>query len=197
MSMGILLILAVGAMHGIAPTAKMDRMEEEELIFGKNAVLAFLEQAEDEADNSLAKINKIMIDTGGKHDGRVERIQFLARQKRIPVHSCERQKLDYMCGPDRRHQGVVALVSPAEMWSLERFLQKMEIDRAELDLAGKSMDGYMVAIADGVEDPHNLGAIIRVAEAAGVKALLIPLRRAAGLTGTVAKISAGALATLP
>jgi 23S rRNA (guanosine2251-2'-O)-methyltransferase len=180
-------------------------MDQDELIFGKNAILSFLERDEEEpateqsgfANKSKIKINKIMLSVGGKRDPRLERIQYLARKQHIPVHNCERQKLDQLCGPDKRHQGVVALVSAAEMWQLETFLEKLEIDRAELDLAGKSMDGYMVAIADGVEDPHNLGAIIRVAEASGVKALLIPQRRAAGLTGTVAKISAGAIATLP
>jgi 23S rRNA (guanosine2251-2'-O)-methyltransferase len=83
------------------------------------------------------------------------------------------------------------------MWKLDTFLQKMVLDRISREVQGKTMAGYMVAVLDGIEDPHNLGAIIRVAEAAGVKAILIPQRRAAGLTGTVAKISAGALATLP
>jgi 23S rRNA (guanosine2251-2'-O)-methyltransferase len=92
---------------------------------------------------------------------------------------------------------VVALISAAEMWKLDTFLQKLGLDRIAREIAGKSMDGYMVAVLDGIEDPHNLGAIIRTAEAAGVKAILIPQRRAAGLTGTVAKISAGALANIP
>lgn len=210
-------------------------MEQDELVFGKNAVLSFLEADEQsqpsepvdlEYENRLlealskrradsgapaiglteirqlskgskVRVNKIMLAAGGRPDSRIERIQMLARDQRIPVHTCERHKLDQLCGPERRHQGVVAFISPAEMWQLEDFLEKLEIDRAELDLSGKSFDGYMVAIADGIEDPHNLGAIIRVAEAAGVKALLIPQRRAVGLTGTVAKISAGAIASLP
>jgi 23S rRNA (guanosine2251-2'-O)-methyltransferase len=210
-------------------------MDQDELIFGKNAVLSFLESDEQFAASETAdpvrekrllealskrraesgaaaielpdlrqlskgskvRINKIMLATGGRPDVRIDQIQSLARAQRIPVHTCERQKLDQICGPDQRHQGVVAFISPAELWQLETFLEKLELDRAELDLAGKSFDGYMVALADGIEDPHNLGAIIRVAEAAGVKALLIPQRRAVGLTGTVAKISAGAIANLP
>ena len=227
--------------------------EQDELIYGKNAVLAYLERAEDgvsseyrklkeafqrDADHEEAateeqkvlekeiqqalkklrketghtltlpnikqlehlptvKVNKILLATGGEHDGRVEKIKSLARAQKIPVQSCERRKLDQIAGPQRRHQGVVALISPAEMWSLDTFLQKMVLDRITRELDGKNMDGYMVAVLDGIEDPHNLGAIIRVAEAAGVKAILIPQRRAAGLTGTVAKISAGALATMP
>lgn len=223
--------------------------ETDELIYGKNAVLAYLERSEDDmaddykklkaalvkdsdgkgegpleeevrralkklrsetGDSGLTlpniqqfshipsvKVNKILLATGGEHDGRVEKIKTLARQQKIPIQSCERRKLDQIAGPQRRHQGVVALISAAEMWKLDTFLQKVVLDRISRELEGKTMDGYMVAVLDGIEDPHNLGAIIRVAEAAGVKALLIPQRRAAGLTGTVAKISAGALATLP
>lgn len=227
--------------------------DAEELIYGKNAVLAYLERTEDGVstdfrqlkqslmqDASLAKsgaceneqleeeiarrlkalhkqsgqtltlpsikqlqqlqtvkVNKILLASGGEHDGRIDKIKALARKQKIPVQSCDRRKLDQIAGPQRRHQGVVALISPAEMWQLETFLQKLMLDKLARELTGKSMDGYMVALLDGIEDPHNLGAIIRVAEAAGVKAILIPQRRAAGLTGTVAKISAGALATLP
>lgn len=165
-------------------------MEQGELIFGKNAVVAFLEQG-------AATVNKIMLAEGGRPDPRVKRIQDLARRNGIPLQTCDRRKLDKLVGPEERHQGVVALVSPAELWDLDRLLEKVEGDRALRAAAGRSMDGYVVAVADGVEDPHNLGAIIRVAEASGVAALVIPQRRAAGVTGTVAKTSAGAIANLP
>lgn len=227
--------------------------EQEELIYGKNAVLSYLERAEEGTGSefrmlhqALAKdaalnqssetstealerelktrlselkkrtglslalpnikqlehlptltINKILLATGGEHDGRVDKIKALAKQQRIPIQSCDKRKLDQIAGPQRRHQGVVAMVSPAEMWKLDTFLQKMMLDQIALELNGQTMEGYTIAVLDGIEDPHNLGAIIRVAEASGVKAVLIPQRRAAGLTGTVAKISAGALATLP
>ena len=143
------------------------------------------------------RVNKILLAEGNEHDGRIRKIKNLARMQHIPIHDCDKKKLDQLAGPQRRHQGVVAMVSPAEMWKLETFLQKLMLDRIGRELAGESMDGYMLTLLDGVEDPHNLGAIIRVAEAAGVKALFLPQRRAAGLTGTVAKTSAGALATLP
>lgn len=143
------------------------------------------------------RVNKILLAEGQANDGRIRKIKTLARIQHIPVQSCDRKKLDQIAGPQRRHQGVVAMVSSAEMWKLDTFLQKLVLDRISRELAGESMDGYMLAMLDGVEDPHNLGAIIRVAEAAGVKALFLPQRRAAGLTGTVAKTSAGALATLP
>jgi 23S rRNA (guanosine2251-2'-O)-methyltransferase len=231
----------------------MTSADQEELIFGKNAVLAYLERTEDGAGGDFrqlqealcrdanrqdapalapdelerelrrrlsqlrkqtgqaltlpnikqlqhlptVKVNKILLAAGAEHDNRIDKIKSLARKQKIPIQSCDHRKLDQIAGPQRRHQGVVALISPAEMWQLETFLQKVMLDRITRELAGQSMDGYMVAVLDGIEDPHNLGAIIRVAEAAGVKAVLIPQRRAAGLTGTVAKISAGALATLP
>ncbi len=143
------------------------------------------------------KVNKIMLADGLDRDNRIRKIKQLAKHQHIPVHNCDRKKLDQLAGPSRRHQGVVAMVSPAEMWRLDTFLQKLVLDRISRELSGQSMDGYMLALLDGVEDPHNLGAIIRVAEAAGVKALFLPQRRAAGLTGTVAKTSAGALASLP
>ena len=147
--------------------------------------------------SSSIKVTKILIANGMERDGRLEKIKALAKQLHIPVHPADRKKLDQMAGPQRRHQGVLALISSAEMWKLDTFLQKLILDRIDRELAGQSMDGYMLAMLDGVEDPHNLGAIIRVAEAADVKALFLPQRRAAGLTGTVAKTSAGALATLP
>jgi 23S rRNA (guanosine2251-2'-O)-methyltransferase len=161
---------------------------------GENLSLPNLKQLE---NLSSVKINKILLAAGAEHDGRVERIKQLARKHKIPVQSCDRRKLDQIAGPQRRHQGVVALISAAEMWKLDTFLQKLALDRIAREMEGKSMDGYMVAVLDGIEDPHNLGAIIRTAESAGVKAILIPQRRAAGLTGTVAKISAGALANIP
>src|SRR5579885_1353808 len=105
-------------------------MEGDEIIFGKNAVLAFLEsegeQVEAAFEQSKVKINKILLAAGGRPDPRIDRIQSMARQHRIPINTCERKKLDQLCGPERRHQGVVALVSPAEMWKLETFLQKLE-----------------------------------------------------------------------
>lgn len=144
-----------------------------------------------------AKVNKILLAVGTERDGRVRQIKSIARAQQIPVHTCDRKKLDQIAGPQRRHQGVLAMVSPAEIWLLDTLLQKLVFDRIVREFHGRNMDGYVVAVLDGIEDPHNLGAIIRVAEAAGVKALIIPQRRAAGLTGTVAKTSAGAVANLP
>ena len=228
----------------------------DELVFGKNAVLSFLEQGEQNVDTGdfsvlhealmndsltrgsltvddieqmesrlreavkklkasrpdgtlqlpsrpvfdntpAVRVNKILLALGLERDSRVRQIKNLARNQQIPVQVCDRKKLDQIAGPARRHQGVVAMVSAAEMWQLDTFLQKLVLDKILRELNGQNMDGYTLALLDGVEDPHNLGAIIRVAESAGVKAIFIPQRRAAGLTGTVAKTSAGALANLP
>lgn len=223
----------------------------EDLIFGKNAVLAYLQRADDGMGNDYkqlhqalikerydedvkapdipgevervlkklrsetgdkglklpnikqierlpsVKVNKILLATGGAHDGRIDKIKSLARKQKIPLQSCDRRKLDQLAGPQRRHQGVVAMISATEMWTLDTFLQKLVLDLITRELQGKSMAGYMVVALDGIEDPHNLGAIIRTAESAGARAVFVPQRRNAGLTGTVAKTSAGAVATLP
>src|SRR5205823_9426057 len=173
---------------------RMAKMENDELIFGKNAVLAFLEKSAEESDGEAhddarraakVKVNKILLASGFRPDNRIDRIQEIARKNKIPLQSVDRKKLDQIAGPERRHQGVVALISPAELWQLDTFLEKLELDRMNRELQGKSMDGYVMAVLDGIEDPHNLGAIIRVAESAGVQGILIPQHRAAGLTGTV------------
>ncbi len=173
--------------------------QEEDLIFGRNAVLSFLESMEgaDGKQSATVSVGKILVAAGTRPDPRIDRIYELTRKYKIPVHSCDRRKLDQLVGPNDRHQGVAAYISAAGLWQLDTLLKKVEADRVARELAGRSMDGYTIAVLDGVEDPHNLGAIIRVAEASGVKAVVVPQRRAAGLTGTVAKSSAGALASLP
>jgi 23S rRNA (guanosine2251-2'-O)-methyltransferase len=96
-----------------------------------------------------------------------------------------------MVPADQVHQGIAAQISAAPFRELDEFLQEL-IERREGNL-----NGCVLAVVDGIEDPHNLGAIIRTAESAGLLGLLLPVRRASGLTGIVAKTSAGALATLP
>jgi len=176
--------------------------QDNDVIFGRNAVLAFLE-AEPEARRGVrgGRVNKIFAALGQHPDKRVERIKQLARQRNIPVVECERKKLDLMIGADQAHQGVVAQLSPVDYWQLEQFLKLVEKDKEQFVAAGGTaeelMNSYAIAIVDGIEDPHNLGAIVRVAECAGMKALLVPERRSASMTAVVAKTSAGAIATLP
>lgn len=106
----------------------------------------------------------------------------LARSAGIPVHVEPRPVLDRLV-PDGRHQGVVGLVAS------KRYADPKEI----LAYARARGEPPFLVILDGVEDPHNLGAVLRTAEAAGVHGVFIPERRAVGLTASVAKASAGAL----
>jgi 23S rRNA (guanosine2251-2'-O)-methyltransferase len=125
----------------------------------------------------------------GRQDTRVEEIVRLARERNIPVHFEDRGQLDRLAD-SKDHQGVVALAAARSAGTIE------EILGAANSAASRGEKGLIVLL-DGVEDPHNLGAIIRTALAAGAHGVVIPERRAAGLTDTVARASAGALAHLP
>jgi len=106
----------------------------------------------------------------------------LARSAKIPVHLEPRPVLDRLV-PDGKHQGVIGLVAA------KAYADQDEI----LDYARTRNEPPLVVILDGIEDPHNLGAVLRTAEAAGAHGVFVPDRRSVGLTGTVAKASAGAL----
>ncbi|HEY9714219.1 MAG TPA: 23S rRNA (guanosine(2251)-2'-O)-methyltransferase RlmB, partial [Chroococcales cyanobacterium] len=147
-----------------------------------------------DAEGRVPEVNKIFIVPANHPDRRIERIKQLAKGQRIPVVVCERRKLDQMVGEGQVHQGIAAQVSPVEFHDLSDFLADLNRQRSA---RGLDLNGCVIAAVDGIEDPHNLGAIIRVAEASGVVGLILPARRTAGLTGSVAKTSAGALATLP
>jgi 23S rRNA (guanosine2251-2'-O)-methyltransferase len=123
----------------------------------------------------------------GRQDTRVEEIVKLARERNISVRFEERGQLDRLAD-SKDHQGVVALAAARPAATLEDILASAN--------AGRGENGLIVLL-DGVEDPHNLGAVIRTALAAGAHGVVIPERRAAGLTDTVARASAGALSHLP
>jgi 23S rRNA (guanosine2251-2'-O)-methyltransferase len=122
----------------------------------------------------------------GTHGTRIEELVRLARKLGIPVRFEERAQVDRVAGT-REHQGVVAFVASAPATNFYDLLKPRT--------AG-SPPGLLVLL-DGVEDPQNLGAIVRTSLAAGAQGVVIPERRAAGLTDTVARASAGALAHLP
>jgi 23S rRNA (guanosine2251-2'-O)-methyltransferase len=115
----------------------------------------------------------------GRHGERVDEIVRLAREHGIPVRFEERAGLDRLAGTTD-HQGVVALAGARRAVALEDLLQS-------------APPKALIVLLDGVEDPHNLGAIVRTALAAGAHGIVIPERRAAGLTETVARAAAGAL----
>jgi 23S rRNA (guanosine2251-2'-O)-methyltransferase len=125
----------------------------------------------------------------GRQDTRVEEIVQLARERNIPLRFEDRTQIDRLAG-SKDHQGVVAVAAARAAATLEDILAAANAG------AGHGQKGFIVLL-DGVEDPHNLGAIIRTALASGAHGVVIPERRSAGLTDTVARASAGALAHLP
>jgi 23S rRNA (guanosine2251-2'-O)-methyltransferase len=119
-----------------------------------------------------------------RHDLRLQRLIEDCRKIGLQVRFVSRAELDHMAG-NVAHQGVVAVTSAKQYSDLD-------------DVITAKRGVYsLILVLDGVEDPHNLGAIIRTADAAGVDGLVIPERRAAGVSGTVTKVSAGATAHVP
>lgn len=119
-----------------------------------------------------------------RHDLRLQRLIEDFRKMGIPIRFVERTELDRMAG-NAAHQGVVAVTSAKQYNDLDDVI------------AAKRGPYSLILVLDGVEDPHNLGAILRTADAAGANGVVIPERRAAGVTGTVTKASAGASEHLP
>lgn len=140
---------------------------------GRNAVIELLESDRD--------INKIFVSNGEKN-GSINKIIAMAKEKKIIVSEVNRAKLEQMACSDN-HQGVIAIVPPFDYCDVDDILE----------CAKKRNEDPFILILDGIEDPHNLGAIIRTAETAGVHGVIIPKRRAAGVTSTVTKVAAGAV----
>ena len=142
-------------------------------IFGRNAVL--------EAIRSGREIDRLYVLKGNAAGALVPIIEK-CRAKKIPVKEVPSQKLDFMSG-NQTHQGVIASVAAKEYCSLEDIL----------NTAKEKGTSPFVIICDGLEDPHNLGAIIRTAEATGVDGIIIPRHRSVSVNATVAKSASGAL----
>lgn len=151
----------------------MSEKEYEDQVEGRNSVLELLESGKD--------INKIFIQIGEKH-GSINKIISKAKENRIVIVQAEKSKLDKM-SQTNNHQGVIAIVPPFEYSSVEDIVEE----------AKKRNEQPFILILDGIEDPHNLGSIIRTAETAGVHGIIIPKRRAAAVNSTVNKVSAGAV----
>ena len=126
-------------------------------------------------------INKIFVSDGEKH-GSINKIIALAKEKKVIINEVSKAKLNQMSQTEN-NQGVIAIVPPFNYCEIEDIL----------DLAKKRDEKPFILILDGIEDPHNLGSIIRTAETAGVHGIIIPKRRAANVNSTVAKVSAGAV----
>jgi 23S rRNA (guanosine2251-2'-O)-methyltransferase len=127
----------------------------------------------------------------GRQDTRVEEIVQMARARNISVRFEDRSQLDRLAD-SKDHQGIVGLVAPRAAGTIEEI-----IEAANAASAAVNGEKGLIVLLDGVEDPHNLGAIVRTSLAAGAHGVVIPERRAAGLTDTVARASAGALSHLP
>ena len=156
---------------------KKNRYTDGELLIGRNPVA--------EALSSGRPLIKVMIAKGSVTGSAVE-IAAKAKKAGVPVQEVDRKKLDYMTS-GAAHQGIAALCAVREYSSVEDILK----------LAGDRGEAPFIIILDEIEDPHNLGAIIRSAECAGAHGVIVKKRRSAGLTYTAYKASAGALEYLP
>ncbi len=148
-----------------------------DLVIGRNAVREAL-KAGRPADSLLVQ--------RGELSGSIRPIIAECKEKGIIVKEVDSKKLDFMCG-HAHHQGVIMVVAAHEYSTVEAILARAE----------EKGEPPFIVICDGLEDPHNLGAIIRSADAAGVHGVIIPERRSVSLSGIVGKTSAGALEYVP
>lgn len=144
---------------------------------GRNAVIELLK--------SERTVNKIMV-ARGERQGSINEILKLAKQNKIVVTEVDRNKLDTF-SETKHHQGVIAFVAPIEYKDVDYIL----------NIAKEREEDPFILIADEIEDPHNLGALIRSAEVAGCHGVIIPKRRAVAVTEVVSKVSVGATEYMP
>lgn len=159
-----------------SPARDQEELDENKLE-GRNAVT--------EALKAGRTIDKLFIQQG-EREGSLQRIFAMARERNIVISEVDKKKLDAM-SQTHAHQGVIAQCAAAHYCELQDIL----------DNAKEKGEPPFVVICDEINDPHNLGAIIRTAEGAGAHGVIIPKRRSVGLTSTVAKASAGAVEHCP
>ncbi|MBE6819008.1 MAG: 23S rRNA (guanosine(2251)-2'-O)-methyltransferase RlmB [Ruminococcaceae bacterium] len=147
--------------------------QKDELIIGRNPIT--------EALRAGRELNQLFV-ARGERSGSIGKIIALAKDRGIPIKEVDVKKLDYMSGGGV-HQGVAAFCAAHSYCSLEDIFAAAE----------QKGEAPFIIICDEIEDPHNLGAIIRTADAVGAHGVVVPKRRSAALTGIVAKASAGAL----
>lgn len=152
---------------------KVEKEQYRDQVEGRNAVLELIESGKD--------INKIYIEKGEKQ-GSINKILQKANERKILVTEIDKQKFRQMVQTPNA-QGIIAIVPPFDYCDVYDII----------DLAKKKNEDPFILILDGIEDPHNLGSIIRTAETAGVHGIIIPKRRAASVNSTVNKVSAGAV----
>ena len=157
-------------------TSAVMESTNEDYIMGRNPVL--------EALRSNREINKILI-AEGSQQGSMQQVIGLAKDKNVNIQIVPKKKIDSLV--EGIHQGVIAQVAAYEYAEIEDLFE----------LAAKKEQDPFILILDEIEDPHNLGSIMRTADAVGAHGIIIPKRRAVGLTATVAKASTGAIEHIP
>ena len=147
----------------------MENKEDKNQVEGRNSVIELLESGKD--------INKIFIEKGEKH-GSIYKIIAMAKARKIIIVEKDKKQMEEMA-QNKNYQGVIAITPPFNYCEIEDIIEK----------AKKQKEDPFVLILDGIEDPHNLGSIIRTAETAGVHGIIIPKRRAVAVNSTVPKVS--------
>ncbi|MBR2876350.1 MAG: 23S rRNA (guanosine(2251)-2'-O)-methyltransferase RlmB [Clostridia bacterium] len=150
-----------------------ERENEKDVIFGRNSVA--------EAIKSGRPLDSVMV-ARGERSGSIPKIVADAKKAGIVIKEVDSKKLDFICGHNN-HQGIAAMGAVKEYSTVDDIFST----------ASERNEEPFIIICDEIEDPHNLGAIIRTAEAAGAHGIIIPKRRSASLSFTVAKTSAGAV----
>lgn len=151
--------------------------ENNSIIEGRNPVLEALKAERD--------IDKILVQKG-EMEGSIKKIIAIAKDKKIPIQYVDKNKLNQISS-SHAHQGVLAYVAAYRYYELEEVVEK----------AKEKGEKLFFVILDEITDPHNLGSILRTADATGVHGVIIPKRRSVGLTAVVAKTSAGAIEYVP
>lgn len=150
-----------------------------EKIYGIHAVEALLK-------HHPKRVKQLYI-LEGRHDTKIQSITGLANQHHIKSKLCSREELNELTSEDIVHQGIIADVSPSQVWTEAMLLELLEQQTA----------APLLLVLDGVTDPHNLGACLRTADAAGVHAVIIPKDKSATLNATVRKVACGAAEVIP
>jgi 23S rRNA (guanosine2251-2'-O)-methyltransferase len=157
--------------------ADTENEQRNDIVFGRHPALAALE--------GEGAVNKVWVLNGLRNQELIAKVRQLAKEKGATVQMVERPKLDALT-LDGNHQGIVVSLAMATYVELEDVIAK-----------AKQSQFPALLLLDGIEDPHNLGALIRSAEGAAFSGVIIASRRAVGLTPTVAKASAGAISRVP
>lgn len=148
-------------------------MTDSSFIYGKNAIIEALEVGNRE-------FNRILISNTSRNDEKIEKIKELAKSSGIVFQFVGKEKLNQIA-QEARHQGVIAQLAPVKYVDLDDFIEQNQNESTS------------VVVLDGIEDSHNLGAIIRSCVCAGVKGIILPSRRGVLINSTVEKTSAGAV----